>query len=259
MTMTNSTHCIAQKHNIFRQANDPDTPADVLIALSKSKDEIIRGAIAFNKNTPELVLNSLIHERNLDIFNCLRKRGIITPILIKPKMIIGNNLILRDATIEDAVFILELRTDLKKSRYLSKTSPDLLLQKEWLARYAQDDSQVYFIIQNKNFESIGTVRLYGPRQDSFCWGSWIIKEGSPSYVAIESALIVYHYALYLNFRNAYFSVKKGNKSVWKFHERFGAIKTGESADDYYYNISYRAIVDSLEKYAKFLPNGIEVY
>jgi len=33
---------ITEEHQIFRQANDPDTPEDILIKLSKSKNDLIR-------------------------------------------------------------------------------------------------------------------------------------------------------------------------------------------------------------------------
>ena len=53
-------------------------------------------------------------------------------------------------------------------------------------------------------------------------------------------------------------MRKGNLSVAKFHERFGAVKTGETADDFVFNISRAAIEQSLDKYKKYLPDGISV-
>ena len=51
----------------------------------------------------------------------------------------------------------------------------------------------------------------------------VIREGSPSGYAVESALMVYQFAgaVSLGFTRAHFDVRKGNESVWKFHERFG--------------------------------------
>ena len=90
-------------------------------------------------------------------------------------------------------------------------------------------------------------------------GSWIIKEGSPSSYAIESAMIVCNYSFLLGFRNAHFNVRKGNESVWKFHERFGAVRTGETEEDYLYKISNSSIQKSLKKYSRYLPDGIDVF
>lgn len=256
-TRTHSNNgAISDRHIVFRQANDNETPEELLTALSKSTDEVIRGAIALNKATPIKALEDLLNDSSSYVLSCLRKRGYKTrPTLSKPKKVVGSNIVLRDATKEDAAFILELRTDSKKSTHISKTSNDLKQQEAWLEKYGNDNEQVYFIIFNKQDERVGTVRLYDIKNDSFCWGSWILKNGTPSSYAIESALLVYHFALSLGFEKAHFDVRKGNQSVWKFHERFGAQKVEETTDDYTYNISLEAIKMSLEKYKKYLPNG----
>lgn len=180
------------------------------------------------------------------------------PILAKPKKIIGNRIVLRDASREDAAFILGLRTDPVKGKYLSATSSNLDLQISWLDKYASDTSQIYFIIEDLHGERYGTVRLYDARGDSFCWGSWILREGRPSGFALESALMVYHFALALGFTKSHFDVRKGNESVWQFHERFGAVRVGERDDDYLYHIQENDIRASLEKYRKYLPHGIKI-
>jgi RimJ/RimL family protein N-acetyltransferase len=178
------------------------------------------------------------------------------PHLQKIDRLLGHSLMLKNADVNDAAFILQLRTDEDKSRHLSKTENDLEKQINWLRTYADNQEQVYFIIQNLQGENLGTVRLYDQREDSFCWGSWIMKEGAPASSAIESALMVYHYGLQLGFKRAHFDVRKANVSVWKFHQRFGAEKVGESDEDLHYEISEQAIRSSLQKYAKYLPNGV---
>jgi RimJ/RimL family protein N-acetyltransferase len=177
------------------------------------------------------------------------------PALRKPISVQGQSLVFRNATVQDAAFILALRTDQKKGAHLSRTANDLKLQETWLEKYQNDPQQVYFVIYNQAHERVGTVRLYDPRGLSFCWGSWILKDGSPSHYALESALLVYHFALHLGFKKAHFDVRQANQSVWKFHERFGAVKVGESTEDFFYEISTEAIQRSLEKYRRFLPNG----
>jgi len=240
----------------FQQANNNKKPTELLVALSKSNDEKIRGAIALNIATPIKVLEYLLNDKSSHVLSCLQKRGYKTyPILNKPKEVIGNNLIFRDATKEDAAFVLELRTDPKKAKYISKTSNDLKKQEAWLQNYSNDSKQVYFIIFNRQKERVGTVRLYDTKNESFSWGSWILKKGTPSRYAIESALLVYHFALSLGFKKAHFDVRKDNQSVYKFHERFGAKKIEENKDNFIYNISVEEIKKSLKKYKKYLPNG----
>ncbi len=179
-------------------------------------------------------------------------------IIRKPIKVIGNTLVFRDAEPDDAEFILKLRNDKKKSRFISKTSTDVNKQRQWLESYTKDANQIYFIIQNKGLEPVGTVRIYDQIGESFCWGSWILSKGSPLSHSIESALIVYHFAQYLGFTEAHFDVRRGNKSVWRFHEKFGAIRVKETDIDYYYKLPEENMAESLKKYKKFLPNGIKV-
>lgn len=180
------------------------------------------------------------------------------PTLRKPRQVLGHQLCFRDATLADARFIVALRTDEKKARFISATSADVQDEVSWLAQYAQDNGQVYFIMEDRQHNPVGTVRLYDQQGDSFCWGSWVIREGSPSSYAVESALMVYQFALSLGFTRAHFDVRKGNESVWKFHERFGAVRTEETELDYFYSLSREAIDKSLARYAKFLPDGVQV-
>lgn len=163
---------------------------------------------------------------------------------------------LRNAIQADAGFILALRTDSHKARHLSPTSPELARQISWLEAYATQSDQAYFIIESEG-TPIGTVRLYDAQGDSFCWGSWILVAGAPKTAAIESALMVYAYAIdCLGFRSAHFDVRKGNQSVWQFHERFGAVRTSETDIDYLYSLDLDEIKKSRRRYAKYLPNGI---
>lgn len=161
----------------------------------------------------------------------------------------------RNAVTDDAAFILGLRTDEQKSRYLSNASPDLEQQRAWLEAYAAKTDQAYFIIENSNGEPLGTVRLYDPQGISFCWGIWILKAGAPAHTSIESAIMVYAYAIdHLGYQQAHFDVRKGNEHVWRFHERFGAVRAGETEHDYLYRLDASAITASRRRYRKHLPD-----
>lgn len=178
--------------------------------------------------------------------------------LRKAARLVGKTLIFRNATIDDAAFILSLRTDAEKSRYLSAVSGELAAQQDWLARYAQKDDQAYFIIEYQG-APIGTVRLYDPQGESFCWGSWILHSSRPSQAAMESALMVYAYAVdHLGFTAAHFDVRKGNERVWQFHERFGAKRVSENDIDYFYVLDNKAIEFSRKHYRRFLEGSVKV-
>lgn len=180
----------------------------------------------------------------------------LSPKIKKCSRIEGKKIIFTNVTEDDAAFITELRNNSKKNRFLSKTST--LVCEQWIKKYNQSTTQAYFIIRDFEFNRIGTVRLYDPIESSFCWGSWLIKDGSEKSVALESALIVYNYAMYLGFSEAHIDVRNLNTSVRRFHERFGAVVTSSNELDTFYEVSNESIINSLKKYNKFLPNGIKI-
>lgn len=170
----------------------------------------------------------------------------------KAERVVGKTLTFRNAGIDDAAFILSLRTDIEKNRHLSAVSGDLVEQQAWLAAYANAEDQAYFIIEYQG-APIGTVRLYDPQGESFCWGSWILVNTRPSHAAMESALMVYAYAVdCLGFKASHFDVRKGNERVWQFHERFGARRIYENELEYQYKLSFDSIVSSRSKYQRYL-------
>lgn len=183
----------------------------------------------------------------------------LSPRIRKAKLVIGKSLVFRNADTTDADFIFSLRTNERKSRHLTAVSSQLSDQLEWLKRYELLENEAYFIIENTSGESLGTVRLYDSAITSFCWGSWIVKDGAPQSVAIESALMVYVYALdSLGFDCAHFQVNKDNESVWKFHERFGATRVAENDVEFEYVISNVAIRESMKRYKRYLPEKLTV-
>lgn len=181
------------------------------------------------------------------------------PTIRKVRAILGNLYRLRDAKVQDAAFIVSLRTDEKKRRYLSVTSPEIAQQEVWLERYARDDTQAYFVIETAAGEPQGTIRMYDQRDDRFCFGSWVIKAGAPVACAVESVLMLYHYALdILGFSRSYFAVRKANMSVWRFMEQFGAHRSGETDIDYWYETERESVERAFVRYARFLPQPIRV-
>lgn len=247
------------RHTAFRQANDPATESSRLAHLGTSAHEVLRAAVAHNGATTQETITELKSDPSDEVQNGLRNRAqVLMPRLLKAKAIIGDDLVFRDVCVDDAAFILMLRTDAEKSQFLSHTQNDLGRQVAWLNDYKTDRNQAYFIIENKTGEKVGTVRLYDQVGDSFCWGSWILKQGTPASYGIESALIVYKFALACGFKKSHFDVRKQNSSVWRFHERFGAVRTGETDHDYLYMIGIGEIQKSLARYSKYLQQDIEV-
>jgi RimJ/RimL family protein N-acetyltransferase len=183
----------------------------------------------------------------------------LMPVIRKAQRLVGNQLILRNADVGDAEFIVRLRTDPQKRRFISATSPELAPQIAWLTQYACTANEAYFIAEDMRGDKVGTIRLYDPVDDSFCFGSWIMKDGVPINCGVESLLMVYHYALeILGFNRSYFAVRKDNRSVWRFMERFGGVRTRETDIDYWYETQRAPVLESFKRYAVLLPTGIRV-
>lgn len=182
------------------------------------------------------------------------------PVIVPAARLTGNKLILREVETDDAAFILALRLDPKKSAYISPVEDDLARQVAWIEQYKQGAGQAYFIICDLALNRLGTVRVYNAIGASFSWGSWIIVDGAPVDVAMESSLIIYHYALeHLGFRDSHFEVNRDNRSVWAFHERlYGARRVRESDEEYFFDLKEEAIRAALQRYRRFLPRPIEV-
>jgi len=156
--------------------------------------------------------------------------------------------------VNDAEFILSLRTDPGKNRYLSPTTNDVSLQRAFIKRYQQSLTDYYFVICDWHARPLGTVRIYDIQGDSFCWGSWILSADAPTSTAIESALLVYDFAFYsLRYKFSHFDVRKKNSSVVEFHKRFGAILIEENELDYFFKYSLDSYRLIREKYLRFLP------
>jgi len=180
------------------------------------------------------------------------------PKIIPANKIAGHRIELRNVSIDDAEFIISLRQNKNKSRYISKTDSSVESQKKWIESYLLGEGQAYFIMEDKNNKKIGTIRAYDQQGDSFCWGSWITSPSAPDHASIESALILYSFMMELGFKNSHFSVRKENTSVRKFHERFGAKINNENEQDVFYTINENEIKKSLIRYRKILPDGIAI-
>lgn len=151
----------------------------------------------------------------------------------------------------DAEFILNMRLDPKYNKFLSIVNPDVRAQRDWIKKYKTDEAeknQFYFIIERADAMPCGTVRVYDFRENSFCWGSWILNENKTRYAALESAFLVYQFGFdELGFEQSHFDVRKGNEKVISFHKKMGAEKTGEDDLNEYFKITKEAVLESKQK------------
>ncbi len=174
----------------------------------------------------------------------------------------GRTIKLRLIEPNDAAFVFGLRTDPRYNTHLSKVAGTAGDQRVWIEQYKQREAaggEYYYIILSIGSDvPIGTVRLYDFHDDraSFSWGSWILNENKTRYAAIESAMLVYEIGFEtLGFKSCHFEVRKENERVISFHEKFGAVRTGEDAINYYFSLSPQTYAAFRQKNVVFLAKG----
>ena len=109
-------------------------------------------------------------------------------------IISGGHVNLREIRIEDAEFILKLRTSEKGLKFLHYTENNLDRQISYLQQYFTKDDEWYFIVETKEYESIGCLSIYDIKGDSVCTGRWIMKEGIPFQQSIEADMLLKEFA-----------------------------------------------------------------
>jgi len=157
----------------------------------------------------------------------------------------------RLATIDDAEFILSLRTDDRLARHISTTSPDLSQQRKWLQQYKQREAEgkeYYFIIQHKQ-RPIGTFRLYDIEGDHFVSGSWVFSPDSPAGASILGEIICKEIAyenLKLNHNRG--DVRKDNRQVMRYNLSYHPTITGEDDKNVYMEFDKNIFYKEKEKH-----------
>ena len=161
----------------------------------------------------------------------------------------GKYVNLREVELDDAAFILSLRCDEKKARFLHKTENNLEKQIEYLKRYKTLDNEWYFIIENKRHEPLGTTRIYNVCGNQYTSGSWLMKDGSLPEETLEGSLLAREIAFEkLGFEKDCFDVCKGNKKVIRYHQIWGAKIIGENNEEFLYEYtksSYLSVKNKL--------------
>lgn len=156
------------------------------------------------------------------------------------KNIKAKGILLRLAEIEDAKFILKLRTDSKLNKFISYTDNNILQQIDWLKNYKNrelKESEYYFIIENENKEKFGTYRIYNLEKKSFTIGSWLCEHNAPQNIAIKADILCKDFGFnVLNFDICKFDVRKKNKKVIQYHKLFNPELIGEDDLNYYYKL-----------------------
>lgn len=157
--------------------------------------------------------------------------------------------------IEDAEFILSLRSNEKLSRHINPTSNDLEDQVNWLKEYKireKEGKDFYIICLTEDKKTkLGLNRMYNITDDNFEFGSWLYSPDAGPNVAILGELFTKALAFEkLNFKICKMEAKKKNTRVVWYAKSYNPKFTGEDELNHYFESDYENFKAHRAKYLK---------
>jgi len=165
------------------------------------------------------------------------------------------NIKLRLIEENDAEFIVDIRTDINKSKFISSTDSNIEKQKQWIRNYKKRETinkEFYFIAIDENDEKFATYRLYNISNDSIEVGSFVSK---PFYkialnvIKVDVILKSYVFET-LGYDSLNFEVRKNNKTVINYHNKFKPDLINEDDLNYYYKLEKNSFFTNKVKFEK---------
>lgn len=139
---------------------------------------------------------------------------------------------LRPVALDDAQFIVDVRTHEQRSRYLHHTSRDVEEQTKWLKCYLEREGEYYFVIERRlpiRKEGLVVINNFSDSPRSAEWGRWVLVPGSLA--AAESALLVYRTAFdVLALDEVFCRTIAENSAVVSFHDSSGLLRRAVMED-----------------------------
>jgi hypothetical protein len=140
--------------------------------------------------------------------------------------------------LDDSEFVVNLRNETRRSRFISKSAETADAQREWIRSYLprhEAGHEYYFIACDLNNTPWGTVRLYDIGETECTGGSWVMLDGAPLSISLETYLLPMWFAFHvLSKKVLHIDVRKANTRVCKWHEMCGAELLREDGLDRYY-------------------------
>lgn len=157
----------------------------------------------------------------------------------------------------DAEFIIELRTNDQKSRFISATNPDVIQQKGWIKNYKTREKkgeEFYFIALDENNEKFATYRIYNFQKNSVEIGSFVSKPNyDKSINIVKLDILIKEYVFEkLKFEILNFEVRKLNLSVVRYHKKFHPTIIKEDDLNYYFSLNKEEFERGKQDFIKIL-------
>lgn len=112
--------------------------------------------------------------------------------LVNP--IVGNYVVLRSCTVEDAEFTRNIRINPKVNKFFPRLNNTLEEQRNWISAQQAKSGDYFFVVEDKENNKIGTIGLYnivGEKAES----GRIIMLGNPVQ-SIEAQFLILEFAFY---------------------------------------------------------------
>ena len=150
----------------------------------------------------------------------------------------------REVDISDAQFILELRINPKKDRYINKIENNLQKQIDYITRYKTLHNEWYYIVERKDGTPLGTNSIYpypifteqwkdtkgyakDDSQGMLSPGRWVMSDEANVLESLESDYLIKK-IFFTNFPYDFAAqiVHKDNTKVLNFHKSWGSVEIG---------------------------------
>jgi RimJ/RimL family protein N-acetyltransferase len=160
---------------------------------------------------------------------------------------------LRPVTLEDASFIVALRTDPLLNRFLHEISARVEDQVAWLERYFLRPNDYYFIVEDTDSgKAHGAIGVYDVAENATGaqWGRWVLSRDSMA--ALESAWLIYEVG-FSRLRLASLSCRTliDNPRVLSFHDSFGASRVALLEEHFLVRGSLRSAIEHCVRAAEW--------
>lgn len=146
--------------------------------------------------------------------------------------ILGLRMMLVAADNSHAEFILSLRQEERKKRFLSGSSESLTQQIAWMERRQLLANDAYFIIYEiqQPTRPLGTIRLHDviAEKNSISVGSWVMRDGVTPKKTLEALALAIEYIVHSGYPICHFDVSKVNKSALRLYTKLGTQIVGET-------------------------------
>lgn len=164
-------------------------------------------------------------------------RGIVE---LKDIQLFGEIINMRLISEKDAGFVVSLRNDENLNKYISQTSASIDMQVEWIRDYKSREAkgiEFYFIVENKDGENVGTVRIYDiDHDDKTCiWGSFILSNTRPNGSSYEVIRLSTEFAFKnLSIDKIYLDVRKNNSKAIHIYKKYGFVQYSANDIDLFF-------------------------